>query len=130
MPPGDNWRASATIDPEATASSYVPANDVCAGLYMEHLLRCVRNMDGHLVQSVDMLVAEQFCRIMKHTHRFSLDEKYASEAAEWDPIMWKKEGVGLKVRARTVAVCSIPICMLPACPPSPCCCLSVGSPRL
>lgn len=41
--------AQTVIDPEAL-SSKVPANDVCAGLYMEHLLRSVRNIDDQMVQ--------------------------------------------------------------------------------
>ena len=38
------------IDPEALSTSFVPANDVCAGLYMEHLLRSVANIDDHILQ--------------------------------------------------------------------------------
>lgn len=37
-----------------------------------------------------MLVAEQFCHIMKHVHRFTLPEDFAAEATQWDADRWKE----------------------------------------
>jgi hypothetical protein len=82
------------LDPDVIMT-HVPANDVCASVYMEHLLRGVRNVDEHMIESIDMMVADQFCHIMKHVHKFSLEEEERVEGTEWDEAQWKDMGVGM-----------------------------------
>eukprot|EP01052_Picozoa_sp_SAG31_P033871 SAG31_NODE_3884_length_3784_cov_2.194030_3_plen_227_part_00 len=86
--------AQTAIDPE-DLSSGVPANDVCAGLYMEHLLRCVQHIDTQMIDGVDQMVAEHFSNIMMHVHKFTLPSSFIAEGSEWNSERWKRTGAGV-----------------------------------
>jgi len=74
-------------------------SDVCASMYMEHLLRALHIADDHFFEAMNECVTEQFIGVLEHTQEHVIGEvdrqAYDAEAAEWSAALWAQTGSGL-----------------------------------